>query len=279
MNIVINCDSASIITIRENKTKGYNILREREDCLEIKEYNMFKLFNRIWKKMWIKEKFIFVPQEREQVSVNRKLNLEYCNIYWIVKRLFRKIYKGSTQKIIKSENVNLKKNKKIVCEMDTDRDLNDGKGEKNNMKERVFIVHGHDQLLKSEVARLIEKLGFEAVILHEQADGSDTIIEKLEEYSDVAFAVILYTGCDLGTTEDNKIVRNRPRPNVIFEHGYFNGKLGRKRVNVLVKGDVERPGDISGIVYTEIDEEGAWKTKLVKNMKKAGLNVDANLLL
>lgn len=173
----------------------------------------------------------------------------------------------------------MKKINRIDCKMNTVIDLNSNKGEKSSMKEKVFIVHGHDQLLKSEVARLIEKLGFEAVILHEQPDESDTIIEKLEKYSDVKFAVILYTGCDFGMTKDNKIVKNRPRPNVIFENGYFYGKLGRNRVNVLVKGDVEKPGDLSGIVYTEIDELGAWKTKLVRNMKNAGLNVDANLLL
>ncbi len=39
---------------------------------------------------------------------------------------------------------------------------------------------------------------FEAIILHEQPDAGRTIIEKFEDYADVSFAVILYTGCDLG---------------------------------------------------------------------------------
>jgi len=40
----------------------------------------------------------------------------------------------------------------------------------------VFIIHGHDEASKSQVARLIEKLGLTAVILHEQANKGRTII-------------------------------------------------------------------------------------------------------
>lgn len=45
-------------------------------------------------------------------------------------------------------------------------------------KNKIFIVHGHDELAKVEVARFVEKLGLEAIILHEQASSGNTIIEK-----------------------------------------------------------------------------------------------------
>ncbi len=45
---------------------------------------------------------------------------------------------------------------------------------------KVFIVHGRDNEAKQEVARFIEKLGLEAIILHEQVSRSHTIIEKLK---------------------------------------------------------------------------------------------------
>ena len=70
------------------------------------------------------------------------------------------------------------------------------------MSNKIFIVHGHDEAAKLDMARTLEKAGFEAIILHEQPDAGRTIIEKFENYSDVSFAVILYTECDLGRDKE-----------------------------------------------------------------------------
>lgn len=152
------------------------------------------------------------------------------------------------------------------------------KEEKSIMSNKVFIVHGHDDAAKQEMARTLEKAGFEAIILHEQPDMGRTIIEKFEDYSDVGFAVILYTECDLGRAKEMPAdsEKHRARQNVVFEHGFFVGKLGRNHVCALVKGDVEVPGDLSGVVYVPMDNAGAWKMNLAKNMRAAGLPVDMN---
>ena len=71
-------------------------------------------------------------------------------------------------------------------------------------KSQVFIVHGHDDLAKIETARFIEKLGFKPIILHEQASSGQTIIEKIENYSNVGFGVVLYTPCDIGAKKGNE---------------------------------------------------------------------------
>ena len=146
------------------------------------------------------------------------------------------------------------------------------------MGNKVFIVHGHDGLAKLEMARTLEKGEFEAIILHEQASGGKTIIEKIESYTDVRFAVVLYTPCDMGRVQEVKVdeEKNRARQNVVFEHGYLIGKLGRERVCALVKGDIETPGDISGVVYITMDEAGAWKMALAKEMINAGIPVNMN---
>lgn len=149
-----------------------------------------------------------------------------------------------------------------------------------HISNEVFIVHGHDNEAKQEMARTLEKAGFKAIILHEQPDGGRTIIEKIEKYTDVAFAVVLYTECDLGRSknDDAKTEKYRARQNVVFEHGYLIGKLGRSRVCAFVKGDVETPGDISGVVYTIMDSSDAWKMQLGNNMKDVGIDVDLNKL-
>lgn len=159
-------------------------------------------------------------------------------------------------------------------------------GEKNSkkaehkkaMSNKVFIVHGHDEAAKEAMARTIIEAKLEPIILHEQASSGKTIIEKIEEYSDVAFAVVLYTECDFGCAKTDKVENEkyRARQNVVFEHGYLIAKLGRKRVCALVKGDVETPGDISGVVYIPMDNAGGWKIKLAKEMKEVGINIDMN---
>lgn len=143
--------------------------------------------------------------------------------------------------------------------------------ERATERPKVFIVHGHDKVAIIETARTLEKLGFEAVILHEQASAGKTIIEKIESYTDVSFAVVLYTPCDIGCAKDtdkNKM-RNRARQNVIFEHGYLIGKLGRKNVCALIKGDIETPGDISGVVYIGMDDNGNWRVELARAFLKS----------
>jgi len=144
-------------------------------------------------------------------------------------------------------------------------------------KRKVFIVHGRDNEAKQEVARFIEKLGLQSIILHEQASSGMTIIEKIEHYSnDADFALILYTACDHGRgVHESKIPpKNRARQNVVFEHGYLIAKLGRENVCALVKGEIEIPNDISGVVYVPMGNFGAWKPEVVKELKACGYSTN-----
>ncbi|MBY0346566.1 MAG: nucleotide-binding protein [Neisseriaceae bacterium] len=142
---------------------------------------------------------------------------------------------------------------------------------------KIFIVHGRDNELKQEVARFIENLGFKAIILHEQANKGQTIIQKFEANSDVGYAIILYTPCDEGRIKGGDL-QSRARQNVVFEHGYFMAKLGADKVCLLRKGDVERPNDIQGLTYHDIDGD-TWKVKVAQELKEAGYDVDMNKLL
>lgn len=147
-------------------------------------------------------------------------------------------------------------------------------------KSKVFIVHGHDDAAKEAAARFVENLGFKAIILHEQASSGKTIIEKIEANSNVGFGIVLYTPCDLGRSKEEKDqLKPRARQNVVFEHGYLMGKIGRENVCALVKGDIEKPTDISGVVYIPMDEGDGWKLAVAKEMKKSGYDVDFNKIL
>lgn len=144
----------------------------------------------------------------------------------------------------------------------------------------IFLIHGHDTGAREGVARFIESLGLKICILHEMENQGKTIIEKFEHYSNVGFAVALLTSDDLGgskKTPEQKLPR--ARQNVVFEFGYFIGKLGRSRVCALVDDGVEKPSDLDGIVYIPLDRAGGWKLALAREIKKGGLEVDLNKAL
>lgn len=144
----------------------------------------------------------------------------------------------------------------------------------------VFRVHGHNEAIREMSARLLEKLGLKVIILNEQANASDTVIEKLERYANVHFAVVLMTADDVGGVKNaaDQMLQDRARQNVILELGYFMGKISRRRVCVVYEKGVELPSDYYGVVYIELDNGGAWRYSLAKELKGAGLEVDLNKL-
>jgi predicted nucleotide-binding protein len=147
--------------------------------------------------------------------------------------------------------------------------------------QNVFIVHGHDNDMKVNVARTIEKLGLVPIILHEKPDKGRTIIEKIQDYSDVGFAIVLLSPDDVGYARDGGEPRSRARQNVVLELGFFLGLLGRSRVLALFKQDseFEMPTDYSGVLFKAYDAAGGWKMALCGELQAAGLKVDANRIL
>ena len=137
----------------------------------------------------------------------------------------------------------------------------------------VFIVHGQDEKAKYAVARFVENLGLTATILDDQSNRSQTFIEKFEQYvSNAGFAIVLFTA-------DNEFGhRLKVHQNVIFELGYFMGKLGRERVCLLFKGEVEMLPHLSGVFYVHMDSNDDWKLELAQEMRGVGLPVDLNEL-
>jgi|GEM_PF-3291799 len=117
---------------------------------------------------------------------------------------------------------------------------------------KVFIAHGHNEVVKLKIKDFIAtRLSHEPVILGEQPGRHKlTIIEALEKFSEgCEFAVILLTGDDI--TKDSK----RARQNVVHEAGFFQGRLGRSKVVLIVEKGVEIPSNLSGIFYLEYEKE------------------------
>lgn len=156
----------------------------------------------------------------------------------------------------------------------TDKDINMTKN-----KRRVFIVHGHNSVIRERVELLLTQLGYEPIVLFKEASKSQTIIEKIEKESkNCCYAVVLYTKCDEGRVIGTAELRPRARQNVVFEHGYMCAHLGRDHVCALMEDGVEQPGDLSGVIYVSYDDKGAWRYAIANEMRAVGLDADSNLI-
>ena len=86
---------------------------------------------------------------------------------------------------------------------------------------------------------------------------SDTFIENLERELEASdFAVLVVTPDDF--TISRKVKKSSPRDNIIWEHGFFTGGLGRERVFIVKpRGlDLKLPSDLLGVTPLEYDPTG-----------------------
>lgn len=143
------------------------------------------------------------------------------------------------------------------------------------LSQNIFIVHGRDTKPAVKLARFLASLKLNPVILAEQPSMGRTVVEKLEEYSDVGYAFIILTPDDVGGLgTDKQTLEQRARQNVILEFGYFMGVLGRDRVCCLYKGDIELPSDMHGIVYIPFkDSVEETFYKIIKELKAVGYKI------
>lgn len=127
-------------------------------------------------------------------------------------------------------------------------------------KPRVFIVHGHDGEMLRKLKDYIQNTLHldEPVILSERPSFGRTIIEKFEqETEEIDLVFVLLTPDDRGfAAASPEAEKQRARQNVVFELGYFYGKLRRTtgRILLLRKGEIEFSSDLSGVIYIEIPD-------------------------
>ena len=145
---------------------------------------------------------------------------------------------------------------------------------------KIFVVHGHDNKMKLDVAQILQKLDLDPIILHETPNRERSIIERITDYVHISFAIVLLSPDDLAYPKEETPAeaKYRARQNVIFELGYFLGRLGRQNVIVLYrkKKDFEIPNDYNGVLW--IEYKSGWYFKLIEELKACNFDVDANKL-
>lgn len=144
---------------------------------------------------------------------------------------------------------------------------------------KIFVVYGHDDIARTQLEALLRRWDLEPIILDQHASGGQTIIEKLEEYSEeIGYAIVLATPDDEGKAKSEESYKSRVRQNVVLELGMFLAKLGREKVAILLKESLnfERPSDIQGLIYIPFEKKvDEVAINLIRELSKQGYIIDA----
>lgn len=136
----------------------------------------------------------------------------------------------------------------------------------------IFIVHGHDETNTLKLKNLLKsEFDLDSIILGAKAGKGRTIIEKFEqEAPNAGYAFAIFTPDDFIDAPKGKYYQ--ARPNVIFELGWFCGKLGRDRTCILFKKGTKVHSDLDGIERIEfIDSVEEQVIKIKEELKAANL--------
>jgi predicted nucleotide-binding protein len=140
---------------------------------------------------------------------------------------------------------------------------------------QVLLIHGRDIETTQAVASYIERLGLEVVMSDQLKDRQFDIFA-----AEVVFAVVLLTADDpVVSKSEADVTRFHASPHVIYELGFFRGKLGYKRVCVLFESNpdksIELPTESFRVLYIPLDSIGNWKPSLAKQMQEAGIIINS----
>ena len=148
---------------------------------------------------------------------------------------------------------------------------------------KIFIVHGHDTVAMEQLELILRRLNLNPFILQNNDGGGNTIIEALEQriYNEAAFGIVLMTPDDFGYAKAGGADNTQPRArqNVVLEMGMLFAALGRNRMTVLKKGNLEIPSDIGGLLRLDFnDHVKEVAVRLATRMKQAGIEIDDGLI-
>jgi len=187
---------------------------------------------------------------------------------------FSKHEQAKLREITNASQVLLRKVKLLLSPPKSDTRLNS-----QVRSNKIIVVHGQDNEMKTDVTQTLQKLDLEPIIIHEKPSSEQNIIEKISDYAHVSFAVVLVSPDDQASPKETPDeTKYRAKQNVIFELGYFLGRLGKQNVIAIYrkKKDFEIPNNYTGVLW--IEYKTGWYFELIKELKACNFDVDANKL-
>jgi len=152
-----------------------------------------------------------------------------------------------------------------------------------DIRRRVFVIHGSDEDMKGETISVLGKLGLAPVIMREQPIQGRKIVEKFADYADISFAIVLLSPDNFTYPKETSYSKRAlvPSQDVIIEFGFFLGRLGKDNVIAFYKEfeNFEAPLDFEGVRFIAFDDRGSWKLSLIRELTACGYRVDANKII
>lgn len=122
-------------------------------------------------------------------------------------------------------------------------------------RENIFVIHGRDEAKRRELKEILKtEFRLNPIVLLEQPDaGCKTVIEKFELYAQTcSYAIAVFTPDDEVTSEKDTYLQ--ARPNVIYELGWFCGRLGRSGAMLLLREGTSLFSDFGGIIQKRFSQ-------------------------
>jgi hypothetical protein len=148
---------------------------------------------------------------------------------------------------------------------------------------QIFLVHGRDEKRMQAVVTLLEAAGSHSLtVMRDGPEEGRTLVETFAGAAQSGYAIVLLTADDVGTPklalDEEPYFSPRARQGVVFQLGFLVGALTPSRVCVLYEHGVELPSDLDGLAYVRFDLAGAWQSKLLAELRGAGLDYDPGKL-
>jgi len=144
---------------------------------------------------------------------------------------------------------------------------------------KIFIAHGTDHGPRDDLADMLRTFGLKPVLFSKSPDHSRSVIEKFEQSAEECeFAIILLAPDDKQVLDRKGRVNSRARQNVIFEMGWFFGRLGRSKTLLIYNGAIELPSDIGGVLYKRYANSVLeLEDDIAKALKAGGVRIERSV--
>lgn len=133
----------------------------------------------------------------------------------------------------------------------------------------IFIIHGHDELNSLKLKNILsDDFHLSPIMIASKPGQSRSIIDKFEiDASTCSFAFALFTKDD--EVKNSNDIYHQARPNVIFESGWFTGRLSKHRVVLLLQNGTKIHSDLDGISRIQFHKDIKEKYKEIKDELEA----------
>jgi predicted nucleotide-binding protein len=135
-----------------------------------------------------------------------------------------------------------------------------------NRKPKILIIHGHRDDHDTLTEWLRTTLGLTDLLIMQKEFGLGRALpekfESMAEQADGAIAVA--TPDDLGGVVGGVPKQPRARQNIWIEIGWIWGRLGRDKLILICKGNIDVPSDLQGMEYYRYNDSPLEVTESIR---------------